>query len=104
MKNPYLAETIAFARVTAGTGVASNARGCVTARTGAGVYTVTLDKLADEEECIVLTEIQTAAIDDGIQVVHTSDTVKTLNSFDGGVATDCDFAVVVMAMAGGTGR
>jgi len=94
--NPFLLQGLAYCRVTAATGAATTARNCATARTGAGVYTVTIDYACDEEGCIVLFESQTAACDDVPAVTHTSDTVKQIETFDGGVATDCDFAAIVL--------
>lgn len=94
---PFLDNAEVFAVVsTAGALVAG--RGVTPARTGAGVYTLTLDRPLDVNEGMLLFEIRTAAIDEPIRVVHTSDTVKTVSSFDGGAATDCDFAVTVLRL------
>lgn len=91
---PFLNNAEAFAVVTGATGALAAGRGLTPARTGAGVYTLTLDRALDENEGALQFEIRTAAIDQ-LQVAHTSDTVKTVSTFDGIVATDCDFAVVV---------
>jgi hypothetical protein len=73
--------------------------GCLGARTGAGVYTVTLDEPSDSAACAILVTMRTGGIPCVAQVVHTSDTVKTINVFDsatGGVATDSAFDFLVL--------
>lgn len=96
----------AAASVTGATGAAVVARNCVTARTGAGVYTVTVPDI-DAADCIVLVTIRGAAgVGSTCQVVHTSDTVKTISTFDvaagANVAADHDFDIVIMKVASGT--
>lgn len=90
-------ECVAAGRFTTA-GATSYVRGGVTiARTGAGVYTLTLsDQLQlDADEGQILITPETANII--AQVVHTSDTVKTVNTFLGstGAATDaaCQFSI-----------
>ena len=70
--------------------------GCVLAKTGTGVYTCTLDREADATECAVIVSLRGNS---GIlQVVHTSDAVKTINAFavDGITATDKAFDIMVI--------
>lgn len=78
-------------------------RGGVVARTGAGVYTVTLDgnNAVDSTEGIVLASIK-GATRGTISVVHTSDTVKTITIRDGAgapAAADLDFDWAVIRFA-----
>lgn len=82
-----------------GAGVLVFQRGCVLARTGAGVYTITLDKEIDAAECTILATPNVAG-DAAIGVVDTSDAVKTLNAFNtAGAATDTDFSFVILRNA-----
>jgi hypothetical protein len=76
-------------------GTAVWAAGAVSARTGAGVYTLTLDAPADAADCSILVTPRTTA-QIGCYVVHTSDTVKTVHALLVAVATDTafDFAVI----------
>jgi hypothetical protein len=96
---------IGWVRVDAGTGaVLNNAqRGSVTpGRTGAGVYTLTLGQGGcNVAECEIVLGIETAAIDDNPIITHTSDTVKTIETFDGGIATDCQFTASIWQILGG---
>lgn len=95
----------AAATVTGATGAAVKARNCVTARTGAGVYTVTVPDI-DATDCIVMVSMRSTGVGANAQVVHTSDIVKTINIFavaaGANVATDMDFDVVIMKIASGT--
>jgi len=103
MYNPFLAESRASCRITGADGVALFARGCATARTGAGVYTVTLDRGADANECIVLAQSET--ISTFASVAHTSDTVKTISvENDASAATDSNVGFILFVVVGGTGR
>ncbi len=62
-------------------------------RTGAGVYVVTLAVATPSANCQTTSSVYGAA-DAGIDVVHTSDTVKTVNTFNqAGAAADFDFDV-----------
>ncbi len=95
---------VAAASVVAGTGAATVARGCVTARTGAGVYTVTLDQALDAADGVCMATVR-GANPVALQVVHTSDTVKTVNGLAlaaGQAATDADFDFVAFRVANGT--
>jgi hypothetical protein len=79
--------TIAWARINAD-GTGASARGCTIARSGAGVYVVTLNGGGvDSLQCQINVTFGTSCT---FNVVHTSDTVKTINSFavDGTTATD----------------
>lgn len=73
--------------------------GAACARTGAGVYTLTLDEAADAAACAVQITPRGAGTPVVAQVVHTSDTVKTVNLFDsatGATPTDSDFDFLVL--------
>ncbi len=75
------------------------AAGATAANGGAGITTITLDEPADASACAVLvTERGGAApaADITFQVVHTSDTVKTVNCFEAGVATNRAFDYLVL--------
>lgn len=67
--------------------------GAASARTSAGVYTLTLDQGCDANQCaVMLTRRGAAAAADGeFGVVHTSDTVKEVTYTLAGVATDVAF-------------
>ena len=105
--NPHLAELVACGRVhTDGTGNATAnyfTRGCAPATTGAGVYTLTLDRAVAADQCIILVQGQTA--DQDVSVAHTSTTVKTLSfaATPGGAAGNADFFFAVYKVAGGGG-
>lgn len=93
----------AAASVVGADGTAVKARNCVTARTGAGVYTLTVPDI-DATDCIVLATPRGAA-NVQLKVVHTSDTVKTISSVAlaaGQAATDSDFDIVIMKISSGT--
>lgn len=91
----------AMASVNGGTGAAVVARGCVTARTGVGVYTVTLDRDCDAADCVIQATLRGGAINGGILVTHTSDTVKTVNTSTAAAAADRDFDISVFRIAAG---
>lgn len=80
-----------------GTGVAG--RGGVLARTGAGVYTLNLDKQIDSAQCICLGTPREAA-QRGLRIAQTSDLVKTINTqvIAAGAATNSGFSVAVLAL------
>lgn len=87
--------------VVAGTGVAAVQRGCAMARTGAGVYTCTLDKEVDATDsvCSVVPRQATAA---QFSYEHTSDSVKTIRTFDaatGATPTDATFDFFVFKLS-----
>lgn len=92
---------VACGRVTGATGATIGASGATIARTGAGVYTLTLpDGGADGTQCAVLAmPCAATAVPLGFEVVHTSDTVKTITvrtSAAGNAATDSDFNFIVV--------
>lgn len=70
------------------------ARGCVLAKSDTGIYTCTLDQGVDATECGILVQLETSGI---AKYTHTSDTVKTIETFavDGTTATDKAFTVLV---------
>ncbi len=72
----------------------AGARGLSTAatRTSAGIYVATLAQAIPSATCITKGQI-IGATSGVMRVVHTSDTVKTINTFavDGTTATDLDF-------------
>lgn len=87
-----------YGSVVGGTGAKAAGAGFASARTGAGVYTLTLDQGADSAECAILVSRRgaAAAADGTFGVDHTSDTVKTVRYTEAGVAADVafDFAVL----------
>lgn len=106
MFDNVLADLVAAGSVAAD-GSSVNCRGAAPATTGTGVYTVTLDRLADATESLVLVTPRTTA-DIAASVVHTSATVKTINfktiTTGGGVAANCAFDFAVIRLQAGTGR
>lgn len=72
--------------------VISGCRLTTPARTGAGVYTLTLVDGLPQSECQVSATLQGGSAGE-ISVTHTSDTVKTIEVFDSaGVAADQSFS------------
>ena len=74
--------------IVGATGVASTSRNCAVARTGAGVYTVTLPSGygLDVDETIINVTVEGVGIP---AAIVTSDTVVTVSTFDAaGVAAD----------------
>jgi hypothetical protein len=79
-------------------------RGVAPARTGAGVYTLTFPGGSandrggvDAGECVCLATLRFAGAQSEITVEQTSDTVKTVRTFDSaGQAADRDFDFVIM--------
>lgn len=77
-------------------------RGVTPARTGAGVYTLTFPGLdandrggIDAGECIGLATLR-GGVDGALEIEHTSDTVKTVRTFNtAGAATDRDFDFIL---------
>jgi len=66
---------------------------------GAGITALTLDEAADAGACAILCTLRAGAApaaDVTFQVVHTSDTVKTVNCFEAGVATNRAFDFMVL--------
>lgn len=82
----------------ASAGTKVSGAGFASAKTGTGVYTLTLDQGADAAECACLVSRRgaAAAADGTFGVDHTSDTVKTVRYTEAGVAADVafDFAVL----------
>jgi|SRR5271157_1643467 len=104
-----MAHKILFDVVAAGSchsdGSANVARGCAFGRSGAGIFTLTLDKpIAATDGIVLCTARSTASI--AFNVVHTSTSVKTINTYLGSTkaATDTDFDVIVARIANGAGR
>jgi hypothetical protein len=86
----------AVGAVTGATGAKlSGGANVATARTGAGVYTLTTAQAVPAAESVLIITNNTAA--GQIQGVHTSDTVKTVTSFaaDGTTATDKNFSYLL---------
>ena len=106
MSTPYLAELVACGRAfTDGTtnGVGFFARGCVVARSGAGIYTLTLDRALDADQSFSIVQGETADLDHSI--VDTSDLIKTVTFAvtPGGGAADSTFKFAIFKVAGGGG-
>jgi len=92
-----------FQGSAAGAAAAFGERGAVVARTGVGVYTITLDRAIDETECAVIVTVGVgagAATDLHPRVVHTSDTVKTvtIETLAAGADVDADFCWAVFSL------
>ena len=102
MASQITMKDVAWARVeTTGAAIVS-AGDIVTATTGAGVYTLTLgDGGLDANDGHIDITVETANII--AQLVHTSDTVKTVNTFLGstGAATNARFSARVSRMTVG---
>jgi hypothetical protein len=83
-------------------GAMNNQRGCVLARTGAGVYTATLDNPLNTVDGIILTSNGRGAPGNtNISVTHTSDTVKTISDFVIAAATDEGFDFLALKVSAG---
>jgi hypothetical protein len=86
----------AAANVVGATGVAGRARNCAIARTGAGVYTLTVpaDQSMLENELLITLNIHTLALTGSTN--FTSATVLTISTVDAAAAaTDADFDITV---------
>ena len=84
----------AAAKVTGGTGASTMAHRCVSARTGQGVYTITLDLALDATERSI--QITCLTADSMVSYVDTTDNVITVSTFDNAAAAqDRDFNIVV---------
>ena len=97
------ADLVHAAASVATDGTSVVARNCTTARTGAGVDTITVPDI-DATECLVIATVR-GATNVALQVVQTSDTVKTVNALAlaaGQAATDAAFDVLVLRIASGT--
>lgn len=94
MSSQLIMRDVAWAHVSTAGAALARVGDITPARSGAGVYTLTLgDGGIDENECHVQIQSETAQIT--AQVVHTSDTVKTINTFIAAVATDAQFTVTI---------
>ena len=105
MQNAIETEVVAAGSV-AQNGTAVITRGAAPARTGAGVYTLTLDRDIDAAECVVHVTPRTTP-DIAPSVVQTSDTIKTVNMRTiaaAPAAADCEFDFVITRISGGVGR
>jgi hypothetical protein len=93
MSMNYPNRDLAAGSVAGGTGTATWIAGATSARTGAGVYTLTLDQPTDSTQCSILVSRRgaAAAADGTFSVAHTSDSVKTVTYTEAGVAADADF-------------
>ena len=92
-----------FQGSAAGAAVAFGERGGVAARIAAGIYTLTLDRNIDSQECAVIITIGIgagAAADLHARVQHTSDAVKTvtIETLAAGVDVDANFCWAVFNM------
>lgn len=91
------AQIRAAGRVSNGATGAGAARGAVVARTGAGVYTITLDTPIPAGDCGVLVTVE--GTNTAAKVAHTSDAVKTVSIVAlaaGQAATDSEFSFAVL--------
>jgi hypothetical protein len=98
MSQNYPSSLAALGAVTGADGTAICGAGAASARTAAGIFTLTLDQGCDASQCCIQCMPRGVGTPVVFEVVHTSDTVKTVNVFDsatGAVATDHDFDYVV---------
>jgi len=91
-----------FQGSAAGAAVAFGQRGGVVARTAAGIYTITLDRDIDSQDCAVIITVgvgAAAATDLHARVVHTTDNVKTvtIETLAAGADVDADFCWAVFS-------
>ena len=102
-----VAQDMAGAVVTGATGAALKARGCVTARTGTGTYTITLDPNIGGGPGVVAAECLAAIVPINAaphitSFENTSNTVKTINiATNAGAAADIDFTCKFSRLVGG---
>lgn len=102
-----VAQDMAGAIVTGANGSAQKARGCTTARTGVGTYTITLDPNIGGGPGIVGTECLAAlapvnAVPHITSFENTSNTVKTIHiATNAGAAADIDFTAKFSRLVGG---
>ena len=98
MSGVYLAQLHAAAFVEGDDGVANFAVGLASARTGEGVYTLTLSQGLDANEHVP-TLVGTDPLTTSIGYVNTSDTVKTVSTLVvAPAAADADFYVALWAI------
>lgn len=95
MSQNYPSVINALGSVVGGTGVANFSAGAASARTATGIYTLTLDEPSDALACACLVTARgTTAF---ARVDQTSDTVKTVRTFDAaGAALDSDFDFLIL--------
>jgi len=87
--------------VAGGTGAIVSGSGFASARTGAGVYTITLERQVEQSECQVIVTRRGTALRTYWAVAHTSDAVKTISALDSaGNALDTDFDFVILRTSG----
>lgn len=90
----------AYGSVNGTTGATVSGAGFTPARSAKGVYTLTLDQAADSEECAVIATPRGATAGYAT-VAQTSDTQKTVNTFDSaGAAADLDFDFLLLRAPG----
>ena len=96
MSQNYPSIINALGAVTGATGTAIWGAGAVSARGAKGVYTLTLDEGCDAAACACLVTVR-GATEGYATVEQTSDTVKTVNTFDNaGAAEDVDFDYLIL--------
>lgn len=99
MSQEYPSIINAAGSVVGGTGAALWTAGAAPARTGAGVYTLTLDQPSDTAACGILITPRAGAspaADITFVVAHTSAAVKTVRMSKAGVPSDVDFDFLVL--------
>jgi hypothetical protein len=90
---------VALGQITDGADpISSESNGAVVARTGTGVYTLTLDQALDESaRSVLLTSL--GGTDPTLQYANTSDTVITVSGFSGVSPADTAFSFVVLKIS-----
>jgi len=94
---PVVGQVVAVARIDGATGALLAGKGCASARTGAGTYTLTLDQPVDALESVISVSSETDLIA-AVSLTHISDTVKGFLSktvVAGNAPTDATLNVVV---------
>ena len=90
----------AYGAVTGATGAILSGSGFASARTGKGIYTLTLDEPVDSTECSIKVSVRGGALGTTAQVAHTSDTVKTVTTGSAAnAAADLDFDFCILRAA-----
>lgn len=93
--NPFLNQLVAAAKITGATGAATMARGCATARTAQGIYTVTMPVGANTTDRVCVATPRNT-VDRSVMIADTSDTVVTITTADpAGADQDCDLDVAI---------
>jgi hypothetical protein len=95
--NPYDQQQLAlqaYGSISAD-GLTVQNQGCILARTGAGVYTLTLNADSGVVDGQSMTDVtRKSAVGGSYGVIDTSNLVKTINTFDvAGAAADCAIEV-----------